>query len=191
MADMSHPVYLVLFRGVGGQTQLPTAPLRAALTEAGFRNVRTYIATGNAVLATSKSAEAVRHEVSAIAFKRFGFAKEIMVVSRDEWAELINANPFPEAVDRPTTLHAFVLAAAPAPDAIAALTARAGQTERIAVRGKVLYFHAPDGFSRSKLPPLVDKTLKVASTARNWNTVTKLGALADAVALADAAGRQG
>lgn len=33
---MSATVYLLLFRGVGGATQLPTKPLREALTEAGF-----------------------------------------------------------------------------------------------------------------------------------------------------------
>ena len=41
-------VYILLFRGVGGATQLPTAPLREALTGAGFENVATYINSGNA-----------------------------------------------------------------------------------------------------------------------------------------------
>ena len=42
--------YIVLFRGVGGATQLPTAPLGEAPAEAGFENVATYINSGNAVL---------------------------------------------------------------------------------------------------------------------------------------------
>ena len=42
--------YILLFRGVGGATQLPVAPLRDALTGAGFENVATYINSGNAVL---------------------------------------------------------------------------------------------------------------------------------------------
>ena len=47
----SKTAFVLLFRGVGGATQLPTAPLREALTEAGFENVATYINSGNAASA--------------------------------------------------------------------------------------------------------------------------------------------
>ena len=57
---MSGTIYILLFRGVGGATQLPTAPLREKLTEAGFRNVATYINSGNAILASPKDRETVR-----------------------------------------------------------------------------------------------------------------------------------
>jgi hypothetical protein len=52
-------VYILLFRGVGGATQLPVAPLREALTGAGFENVATYINSGNAVLRSHLSREKV------------------------------------------------------------------------------------------------------------------------------------
>ena len=38
-ATHSETAFVLLFRGVGGATQLPTAPLREALVEAGFENV--------------------------------------------------------------------------------------------------------------------------------------------------------
>jgi len=41
---------VILFRGVGGKTQLPTQALREKLTEAGFENVATYINSGNAIV---------------------------------------------------------------------------------------------------------------------------------------------
>jgi uncharacterized protein (DUF1697 family) len=34
--------------------------------------------------------------------------------------------------------------------------------------------HAPDGIGRSKLAAKIEKTLGVPTTARNWNSVTKL-----------------
>lgn len=181
-AKMSAAVFIVLFRGVGGKTQLPTKPLREALTESGFRKVATYIASGNVVLVSEMSAGKVEARVAAIAKAKFGFSKAIMVVTREDWADLIAHNPFPEAVDEPTTLHAFALGAEPSPEAVAALTAKASPTERVLVRGKVLYFHAPQGFGTSKLPPVIDRTLGVASTARNWNTVVKLAEMADEAA---------
>jgi uncharacterized protein (DUF1697 family) len=183
---MREKTFIVLFRGVGGKTQLPTKPLRAALGEAGFRNVATYIASGNAVLTTALSAGQARRRIAEIAREKFGFTKAVMLVPLPAWSRLIARNPFPEAASAPTTLHAFILEEAPPTDRVAALTARAAPTERIEVEGKVLYFHAPEGFGPSKLPPLVDKTLATESTARNWNTVLKLENLAKQAASAAA-----
>ncbi|MBU0582899.1 MAG: DUF1697 domain-containing protein [Alphaproteobacteria bacterium] len=177
---MSGTVFIVLFRGVGGATQLPVAPLRAALTEEGFGSVETYINSGNAVLASGSSAIETRRRVASIVKERFGFEKDIMLVSRAEWADLVTRNPFPEAVGEPTTLHAFVLADVPEAAAIAALEARATGRERLVVDGRTLYFHVPDGFGRSKLPPVIDRVLGVASTARNWRTVMALDRMAQA-----------
>jgi uncharacterized protein (DUF1697 family) len=174
-------VFVVLFRGVGGATQLPTKPLREALANAGFGNVATYINSGNAILSSDRGVKETTAEIAAICRKEFGFEKDIMLVSRADWGKLIRQNPFPEAVDKPTTLHAFVLDGAPQRQAVDALTARAASHEHVVVKGKVLYFHAPQGFGTSKLPPIIDRTLGVVSTARNWNTVMKLMELAGRV----------
>src|SRR5215470_3111043 len=91
-------VFVVLFRGVGGATQLPTKPLREALTAAGFKDVATYINSGNAVLSSRKSAASVTADIAKIAKREFGFDKAIHAVTREEWAKLIKNNPFPDAV---------------------------------------------------------------------------------------------
>jgi uncharacterized protein (DUF1697 family) len=170
--------FIALFRGVGGATQLPTKPLREALTAVGFKNVATYINSGNAIVKTELSAKGATAKIAAIAKKKFGFEKAIMLASRRDWAKLIKGNPFPEAIDQPTTLHAFVLNRKPKPESVKALISRVTPPERVVVNGNILYFHVPLGFSNSKLPPVIDRTLGVISTARNWNTVLKLMALA-------------
>ncbi len=179
---MREEAFIVLFRGVGGKTQLPTKPLREALGEAGFKNVATWIASGNAVLTTKLGPEEARSRISAIVREKFGFSKAVMLVPLPAWSRLIAQNPFPEAVSEPTTLHAFILEAAPSRERIVALTAKAAASERVVVDGKALYFHAPKGFGVSKLPPVIDGTLGTESTARNWNTVRKLEELAKAAA---------
>jgi uncharacterized protein (DUF1697 family) len=55
----------------------------------------------------------------------------------------------------------------------------AGREEWRIVDG-TLYLHTPDGFGKSVLGGIVERVLKVPMTARNWNTVLALGALADA-----------
>jgi len=174
-------VYIVLFRGVGGATQLPTRPLREALTAAGFKDVSTYINSGNAVLSSRKGAASVAADIADIAKKKFGFDKAIHIVTREEWAELIANNPFPGAVHTPKFLHAAVLAASPEKAKVEALRAYAKDGERIEVVGKVAYLHTPHGFGTSKLAEKFDKGIGVPNTARNWNTVTALAKLADAI----------
>lgn len=174
-------VYIILFRGVGGATQLPTKPLREALTAAGFKDVATYINSGNAVLSSRKGEAGVTAEIAKIAKKEFGFDKAIHTVTRDEWAKLIASNPFPEAVEIPKFLHAALLAATPEKAKVEALRAYAKAGERIEVVGKVAYLHTPDGFGTSKLAEKFDKGIGVPNTARNWNTVIALAKMADAI----------
>src|SRR3954462_5060996 len=110
-------VYVLLFRGVGGATQLPTAPLREALTEAGFENVATYINSGNAVLRSHLAREKVVATVAKICAGRFGYTKAIYAPTLEEWADLIENNPFP-AFAAGKHLHAAVLAGNPTKEAI-------------------------------------------------------------------------
>ncbi len=171
--------FIVLFRGVGGATQLPVARLRQALGEGGFGAVATYINSGNAVLDSVWDAAETRARIAGIAAGEFGFSKEIMLVRRADWRRIIAENPFPEAAEQPTLLHVFVLERAPRPDSFAALQDRA-RGENLHLRGNILYLHVPDGFSASKLPPVLDRVLGTTSTARNWRTVLALDRLAAA-----------
>ncbi len=166
--------YILLFRGVGGATQLPTAPLREALTQAGFENVATYINSGNAVLRTNTPRNEMMAQVAAICKDRFGFTKAILASTREEWSALIDNNPFPHAIATPTCLHAAMLAEKPAAEAVTRLRGFAGDGEGIEVVGTVAYLHTPAGFGRSKLGEKFDKGIGVVNSARNWNTVVKL-----------------
>jgi uncharacterized protein (DUF1697 family) len=165
--------YILLFRGVGGATQLPTAPLRAALTEAGFENVATYINSGNAVLRSALSRDEVIASAARMCEERFGFTKAIHAPTLAEWEALVANNPFP-GFEAGKHLHAAVLAGDPAREAIDRLNAHADAGEAIEVVGRVAYLHTPNGFGRSKLGEKFDKWIGVENTARNWNTVLKL-----------------
>ena len=171
-------VFIILFRGVGGATQLPTKPLREALGKAGFENVATYINSGNAVLKSRKSRETVISTIAGICAREFDFEKAIHAVTLAEWDDLIANNPFPEAVSTPKFLHAAVLAEEPDEGRVEGLRKFAAAGEAIQVVGKVAYLHTPNGFGTSKLAEKFDKGIGVENTARNWNTVLKLAELA-------------
>ena len=179
MPKAAKDVYIILFRGVGGATQLPVKPLREALEAAGFGKVATYINSGNALLESDLARDKVIAKVAEICKREFGFDKEIYAVTRDEWRKLIDGNPFPDAVAVPKFLHAAVLDGTPDKARLEALRAVATDGERVEIVGSVAYLHTPNGFGTSKMAAKFDKGIGVPNTARNWNTVMKLMEMAD------------
>jgi uncharacterized protein (DUF1697 family) len=177
---MNSRIWIVLFRGVGGKTQLPVKPLREALSEAGFEKVATYINSGNAIVASDMPRERIVAAIAKICAEKFHFEKDVHVLSLAEWEKLVQSNPFPDAVAVPKFLHAAVLADAPDPAKVKALRSHASDGERIGIVGKTAYIHTPNGFGKSKLAEKFDKGIGVPNTARNWNTVLKLAEMARA-----------
>jgi uncharacterized protein (DUF1697 family) len=171
-------VYIVLFRGVGGATQLPVKPLREKLSAAGFENVATYINSGNAVVRSRLAHAETVASIAAICAKEFGFEKPVYAVTASEWDALIASNPFPDAISVPKLLHAAWLAAAPGPENVETVRGYAVDGEAIEVIGNVAYLHTPHGFGRSKMAERFDKRIGVPNTARNWRTVLALRDLA-------------
>ena len=172
-------VYILLFRGVGGATQLPTKPLREALTDAGFENAGTYINSGNAYLKTDKPRAEMLKTVASICEKQFGFTKAIYAPTLAEWKTVIRNNPFEGRFEAGRFLHASWLEAPPTTENMERLRALVVEGEGIEVVGKVAYLNTPGGLSSSKLGAKFDKGLGVPNTARNWNTVLKLAELGE------------
>jgi uncharacterized protein (DUF1697 family) len=175
---MKRTVYLVLFRGVGGKTQLPIQTLREKLTEAGFENVATYINSGNAIVRSRMSRKKTIATIVELCRAQFDFDKAIFAPTLAEWDDLIARNPFAKAAaNAPTTVHAALLESAPRAEDIERVRACAVKGEEIEIVGCVAYLHTPHGFGRSKMAEKFDKWIGVANTARNWNTVLKLAEL--------------
>jgi len=175
---MKHTVYLILFRGVGGKTQLPTQALREKLSEAGFENVATYINSGNAIVRSPLSRSKVIATIAELCRAQFEFDKAIFAPTLAEWDDLIARNPFAgAAAEAPTTVHAALLEGTPKAADIERVRACAVKGEEIEVIESVAYLHTPHGFGRSKMAAKFDSWIGVTNTARNWNTVLKLAEL--------------
>lgn len=178
---MKRTVYLILFRGVGGKTQLPVQKLREQLTEAGFENVATYINSGNAIVRSQLSQKKVIATIADICRKEFDFDKAIFAPTLAEWDDLIAHNPFSKAAAvAPTTVHAALLESKPKAEDVERIRACAVEGEEIVVIKGVAYLHTPHGFGKCKMAEKFDQWIGVTNTARNWNTVLKLVELARA-----------
>lgn len=178
---MAKNVYILLFRGinVGGNKIVKMETLRRVLGDAGFEDVATYIQSGNVVLRSDKGEDAVIATVTKVFDETFGFSSRPTLRSAAALQRVIKHNPY-EGVEG-NRVHAIFLDAKPSAEAVRKLEALA-KTERMVEKDGVLYLHTPDGFGTSEVAKALDKVLKVPWTARNWNTVLKLEAMAEAAA---------
>jgi uncharacterized protein (DUF1697 family) len=174
---------ILLLRGVnlGPHKRVSMPALRALLTEGGFADVRTYVASGNVVLSSSDSPASVATEGERLIAERFGFDVDVIVRTRDELAEVVARNPLAGEADDPKRYQVTFLEEEIAPQALERLDLVSLEPERLVSVGRELYTWHPDGIGRSKLwGKLASRGgLATSGTARNWNTVTTLLAMAD------------
>jgi uncharacterized protein (DUF1697 family) len=178
-------VLVALLRAVnvGGTGKLPMQELRAACADAGLRRVSTYIASGNLVFETDKSAAAAKSLIGDLLHDRFGLTKNhALVRTPRQLAQVIAGNPFAAAAaKRPNLLMVNFLDGRPLSAAASALAAYDGP-ERLHLAGDHLYVDYAEGVARSKLTPaFLAKALGVPATGRNWNTTNKLLEMAQAL----------
>jgi uncharacterized protein (DUF1697 family) len=179
--------YVALLRGinVGRNKRIGMADLRAALAGAGFAEVRTVLQSGNVVLrvdgrgtGTGPTAAQVAAGVERVVLESFGYDVRVMVRTAEDLARVVAESPLPDPEDGSRFLVAF-LSAAPDPGAFREPELPEGSRERWWPRGAEVYVWCPDGLQNS---PIMDHfgrhSLDVDVTVRNWNTVTKLAALA-------------
>jgi uncharacterized protein (DUF1697 family) len=173
MALMARQIALLRGINVGGNKRVEMARLRGLMEELGYRDVRTYVNSGNVVFSGPGRSE--KHLEAAIA-KTFGFDVPVVLRSREEIADIIQANPLRDVATDPAK-HLVVFCAA---EATTDLDADDFAPETFVVRGREVYLWAPGGLAHSELAKrLANKSLGAKSTARNWRTVEKLLALAD------------
>jgi len=184
--------HVALLRGinVGGRNKVPMAELREVVASLGHTGVSTYIQSGNVLFSTGETdAGKLAAALEAAISERFGLWAAVVVLSRDELAAVLAANPYPDEPN-PRLVHVVFLNAEPPPDvldrvaAAQAAVAAKGSRDTVQAVGRVLYLHTPDGFGTSELaqillsrilsPPAKQKKQVLAATARNWATATKL-----------------
>ncbi len=168
---------VALWRGinVGKAKRLAMADLKALLTDLGATHVTTLLNSGNAVFDVRRALSA--DKLRATVAERLGVDAAIILKSADEWAAIAAEQPIPEA-DDPSRLLVAVTASAAALQALQGLVADSG--ERYVVTAHAAYLWCGNGILESKAAVALLKRLGEAGTTRNWATVGKLQALAQA-----------
>ncbi len=179
---MARVVAFIRGINVGGKVMVSMAALKEMAEGLGFERVRTVLNSGNMeVEAGRRSAAGIEKLLEGEIGKRFDLEVEVMVRGTEELKEVIGQNPFARAAQEdPSHLVVMFFKSAPSAAAVRKLVESVKGRELLSAHGREVYIHYPDGIGTSKLTnALIEKTLGVRGTARNWNTLQKLAAIAN------------
>ena len=162
--------YISLLRGinVSGQKIIKMVELTALYESLNFKDVKTYIQSGNVVL---KSKQLTADDIAQTISGNFGFKPEVFVIEKSDFLSSIKQNPFHPAEAK--SVHFYFCSAKPELNT-EKLNECLGATEEYKLIDKVFYLHAPEGIGRSKLVANLESCLGVPVTGRNLNNISKL-----------------
>ncbi len=168
------PRQVALLRGVNlGKRKLIMSELRALVEGAGYANVQTLLASGNLILDAKEKGDKLEAKLEELILEGLGLNTDVFVRTGAELEAIIAANPFKAfARAQPTFLVVVFMRERASAAEMKAMEETALLGEEIAPGEGCLYITFPKGQGPSKLK------LPRLATARNWNTVTKLAAIA-------------
>jgi uncharacterized protein (DUF1697 family) len=177
------PRQVALLRGInlGARNRVAMGDLRELLTGLGYGDVRTLLQSGNVVLSSRVGGERLERALREQIADGLGVDAPVITRTRDEIADVIERNALAAVATDPKRYQVSFLTGEPVADVVRELAAIDVAPELLAISGREIYTWHPDGIQNSPVAKLLsERRLGVGATARNWNTVQKLLALADA-----------
>jgi len=178
--------YLILLRGinVGGKNKVPMAELKKCLEQLEFTDVSTYIASGNAIVKSTKSAHDVKTQIEAMLPKCFKLDSElikVLVLSHEQLKAVVGNKPKGFG-DQPDTYHSDVifLMDLKVEDVMPVFSPREG-VDKIWPGDNVVYSQRLSALrTKSRLSKIMGSPTYKSMTIRTWNTTLQLLRLLEA-----------
>ncbi|TAL67153.1 MAG: DUF1697 domain-containing protein [Bacteroidetes bacterium] len=172
--------YISILRGinVSGQKKIQMADLKVLYEELKFKDVITYIQSGNVIFKTDKklSSTEIVKKIEKKIFEKFKFDVPVIIRTIADMKKVQTVNPFikQKGIDI-ERLYVTFLAELPKKTELEKIGTLDFSPEKFLIIGKEIYLHCPNGYGRTKLNNnFFENKLKVVATTRNWNTVNKL-----------------
>jgi len=151
--------------------------LRAVCSDLGFRDVETYVQSGNIVLQSSlENPTIISKRIGAKIIESFGFEVSVIVRTSKEMRNVIPNNPFlkENGIDS-SKLHVTFLSEIVQKASLEKLAELSASPDRFHPAPREIYVYCQIGYGRTKLSNVgIEKTLSVTATTRNWKTTNKL-----------------
>ena len=167
--------YAAFLRGinVGGHKQVKMEDLRKAFESLKFKNVKTYINSGNVLFDSEEKSDLIRKEIKDKLNKLLGYEIEVFIQNIKQLKNIIKLNPFKKAKKDEMKYATFL----PSGLRISKLpiSSQDNDVEVFFIKNDIAFslsrkvkgkYGFPNGF--------IEKKFKVSATTRNWNTINKI-----------------
>ena len=174
--------YVALLRGinVSGKNMIKMETLRATFESLGFKDVVSYINSGNLAFDSKAIGEAkLVKKIEGAIEADFGVSISVMVREQNNISDIIANNPFDGQYETHKQMHVLFMRGEMPMDKQAALAEHQMDREKFAVLGREIYAMLLDGVAESVVfrKNIIEGKLKTPITGRNWRTVRKLSEL--------------
>ena len=168
--------YIALLKGinVGGHKKVPMAELREILSKSGFKNVQTYIQSGNVILESSENNKRdIEETIKKAIFDHFGFEVSVLVKTRQDLKQIFDDSPFPK--EKKKASYFMMLHDTPEDDLVKIASKKVYEGEAYEIIKDCIYFFCAKGYGQAKFNVnFFERKLKTFATSRNYNTMVKL-----------------
>ena len=171
--------YIALLRGinVGGNNLIKMIELRSSFAKMGFKDVETYIQSGNVVFSAKQTNKAkLTALIEKALSEAFSYESKVVVVSASEIERVVAQAPKGFGKDPAQYRYDVLFVKEPltSSEALKEIPTAPG-IDTIRAGDHALYFRrVVSKADQSKLNKLVQRPVYKNLTIRNWNTTTKL-----------------
>lgn len=182
-------IYIAFLQGinVGGHNKMKMVELKSMFESMGFDQVQTYIQSGNVLFASEEDEESLRRRIEQEIGKVFGTSVTVVLRMACELEGIVRNCPFSEkevleakASSAGESLYVSFLIEEPSQEGVERLSTYTSESDEFRIKSREVYLLFHNGIRNSRLANNLKK-LNVPSTMRNWKTINKLNALANAM----------
>jgi uncharacterized protein (DUF1697 family) len=154
--------------------------LRKMYEDLKFKNVRTYIQSGNIIFQDKPAKpEVLKEKIAKRILKETGFEVPVMVKDIEEIASVLKSNPFLKRKEDTAKLHVTFLSGEPGKETLDKIPEGKYGKDEFILSGRTVFLFCPDGYGNTKLSNnFFENKLKVTATTRNWKTINELHRMA-------------
>lgn len=184
-------LYIAFLKGinVGSKNRINMKELKSKLIDQGFKQVTTYINSGNIVLESELEIDKINECISKLIFKQFNLEIPVVTRKKEEFDFLINNKPYSNKqiaeIGRDKSYECFYVAflsLIPSKEEIDKFSKYKSEVEDFSIYNNNIFLLLSCSIRESKLSRQLIKLDKNA-TVRNWNTILKLKNISDQMVL--------
>ncbi|HEY2016675.1 MAG TPA: DUF1697 domain-containing protein [Bryobacteraceae bacterium] len=179
------PVVISMLRGVNlaAHKRVKMDALRELYLSLKLRNPQTYLQSGNVIFQTKEQdLVLLATRIESAIERKFGFSSDVILRTPADLRDVITRNPFAGRPDiEPNKLLVTFLRCDPGVEACDKIRQMKPYPDEVRIDGREMYTYYTSVARPVISWAVIEKALKTSGTARNWNSVTRLLEMAEAL----------